>query len=61
MITKEELTIAPQRSVRVEDELWLPVKALCEERDDTISQVIRRGLVDYLRTGGVVDKTHGVC
>ena len=37
----------PLRNVRVDDELWEAAKATAEERDETVSEVVRRSLADY--------------
>lgn len=37
-----------QRSFRIDNELWEDVKAAARGRDDTVSQVIRRGLKGYI-------------
>lgn len=46
-MTTQSFTIAPQRSVRVENELWEPAMARASREDDTLSQVIRRFLAEY--------------
>lgn len=38
----------PHRAVRVPDELWAAAKAATEARGETIAQVIRRALTDYV-------------
>lgn len=38
----------PIRAVRCEDDLWLPALAKAARRDESLSQVIRRGLRAYL-------------
>jgi predicted transcriptional regulator len=46
----------PQRTVRVPDELWVEVKAVAEQRGDTVSDVVRAALERYVkrsRTRGV--------
>lgn len=39
----------PARAVRVEDDLWQAVQAKAAERDETVSDVIRRALERYVR------------
>lgn len=39
----------PQRSVRVADELWLAAKAKAELEGQTVSDVVRQALEDYLQ------------
>lgn len=38
-----------QRSVRVADPLWEAARVKAEERDETISEVIRRALERYVK------------
>ncbi len=39
----------PARAVRVEDALWGAAKAKAAERGESVSEVIRRALVRYVR------------
>jgi hypothetical protein len=39
----------PRRSFRVEDELWDAAMAKAKSEDLTLSQVIRRGLTEYVK------------
>jgi hypothetical protein len=39
----------PRRTVRVPDEVWLPAKAVAEERGESLSDVIRAGLERYVK------------
>ena len=52
----KEFTIAPQRSVRVENELWEPSMARASREDDTLSQVIRRFLAEYKNGNDIITK-----
>lgn len=36
------------RNVRVPDETWLPARAIAAERDETLSDVIRAALDEYV-------------
>lgn len=36
------------RTIRINDDIWKPAKAKAEDEGATISDVVRRGLVDYL-------------
>jgi len=38
------------RSVRIPDELWDAAMAIADSRYETLSEVIRRALVDYVET-----------
>jgi len=38
------------RSVRIPDALWDEAKAIAERRFETLTEVIRRALVDYVET-----------
>jgi len=38
------------RAVRVDDELWHAAKTTAEQRDETVSDVIRNALRRYVRT-----------
>jgi predicted transcriptional regulator len=42
----------PGRSVRVPDELWEAVQEIACDRDETVTDVILRALVRYVRTYG---------
>ncbi len=37
------------RNVRVPDEVWLPAKERAAEQGETVSDVVRRALVDYVK------------
>lgn len=37
------------RNVRVADPLWLSARAVAEKRDETLSDVIRHALEEYVR------------
>src|SRR6187455_1594401 len=39
----------PSRAIRVEDELWHDALDAAAENDDTVSQVVRRALRDYVK------------
>lgn len=39
----------PTRTVRIDDALWLAAQAKAEEREETITDVIRRALVRYVK------------
>lgn len=39
----------PQRSVRVPDDVWQAAKAKAESEGQTVSDVVRQALEDYLR------------
>ncbi len=41
----------PQRTVRVDDELWAAAKATAAARDEAVSEVIVRALEDYVAEG----------
>lgn len=36
------------RTVRVPDEIWLPAKEIAEHEGETLSDVIRRALLEYI-------------
>lgn len=36
------------RTVRVPDEIWLPAKEKADEEGETLSEVIRRALTEYI-------------
>lgn len=38
------------RNVRVADEVWQPAKVRAEENGETVSDVVRRALVEYVTT-----------
>lgn len=38
------------RNVRVADEVWLPAKEQAERNGETVSDVVRRALVEYVMT-----------
>jgi hypothetical protein len=40
--------------VRIDDELWAEALAIATERDETLSQVIRRALRDYVKAATAV-------
>lgn len=37
------------RTVRVDDDIWIPAKDKAEKRGDNLSDVIRRALIDYTK------------
>jgi len=39
----------PARSVRIPDELWATLRAVADERGETITDVILRAIRQYLR------------
>lgn len=39
----------PRRTVRIEDETWDAAKVEAESRGETLSDVIRRALIDYVK------------
>ena len=41
--------VAVPRSVRVTDDLWKAAKDVAEKRGETVSDVITRGLTNYVR------------
>ena len=41
----------PARAVRVPDGLWRAAQAKADERGETVSDVIRRALAKYVRSG----------
>lgn len=42
------------RAVRVSDKLWEEAKRVADERDETVSDVIRRALEAYVKRHGSV-------
>jgi hypothetical protein len=42
----------PTRSVRVSDELWNAARAIAKGRGETVTDVILRGLQEYVREAG---------
>lgn len=45
----------PRRTVRVSDEIWDEVHRIARDRQETVSEVVRRALVRYVRTFGEDD------
>ena len=43
-----DMPATPHRTVRVPDEVWVPAVARAAERGETVSDVVRRALVEYL-------------
>lgn len=41
----------PARTVRVPDGLWLKAKTQAADRGESVSDVVRRALARYVRTG----------
>lgn len=41
----------PLRSVRIRDELWVPAQEKAAENNETVTDVIRRALEEYVRKG----------
>jgi negative regulator of replication initiation len=41
----------PLRSIRVPDDLWRAAMAVADERGESITDVLRRALERYVRTG----------
>jgi antitoxin component of RelBE/YafQ-DinJ toxin-antitoxin module len=39
----------PLRAIRIDDELWDAAKKVAADRDETVSDVIRRALERYVR------------
>lgn len=39
----------PLRAVRISDDLWIAAKRVAADRDETVSEVIRRALERYVR------------
>lgn len=39
----------PTRTVRVDDEIWLPALAIARDRDETLSTVMRDALEAYIK------------
>ena len=37
-----------QRNIRIEDSIWEPAQEAAEKNDETVSDVVRRGLVQYV-------------
>ena len=46
----------PTRALRVPDDLWLAAKAVAKERGETLSDVLRDALVEYVRKYGKGEK-----
>ena len=42
----------PQRSIRVADDIWLAAKAKAEAEGQTVSDVVRQALEEYLSAEG---------
>ena len=42
------MTPTPSRNVRIPDDLWVAALAKATERDETIAQVVRRALREYV-------------
>lgn len=42
----------PLRAIRVPDDLWKAAKAVAKERGETLSDVMRAALVEYVRKYG---------
>lgn len=42
----------PQRAIRVPDDLWRAAQAVAKERGETLSDVIREALAEYVRRHG---------
>jgi len=42
----------PTRSVRIADDLWLPIKALAQEEGVTVSDIVRELIEERLRESG---------
>jgi len=38
---------------RIPDDVWLPAVAMATIRNDTMSDIVRRALKEYTRSGGV--------
>jgi hypothetical protein len=45
-----------QRGFRCEDELWDKAKALADERNDNLSDILRQALANYISEGTKNDK-----
>jgi predicted transcriptional regulator len=45
-------TGTPQKAIRVDPELWEAAKQIAYRRDETISDVIRRSLTEYIQKFG---------
>lgn len=45
------VTDTPSRNIRVDDELWKAAQARAAENDETVAQVIRRALREYVKNG----------
>lgn len=43
-------THTPLRNVRVSDEVWQPARERAAENGETVSDVVRRALVEYVTT-----------
>lgn len=39
----------PQRAIRIPDDLWQAAKAIARDRGETLSEVIRDALTDYVK------------
>lgn len=42
----------PQRAIRVPDDLWQRARAIAKDRGETISEVLRDALVEYVKRYG---------
>lgn len=42
------MTKTPHRTIRIPDELWLPAQAKAEARGESVSDIIRRALTEYV-------------
>lgn len=38
----------PLRAVRIPDEIWIPAKEIAAREGETLSEVIRRALTEYI-------------
>jgi antitoxin component of RelBE/YafQ-DinJ toxin-antitoxin module len=47
----------PPRSIRVPDDLWRAAMAVADERGESITDVLRRALERYVRTGRPQEKS----
>lgn len=45
------------RSIRVPEKLWASAKALCDEREENISDVVREALERYVKGAASSDDT----
>lgn len=48
----EPVAVTKLRNIRVDDALWLEAQKIAAENRETLSAVLKRALVDYVKSNG---------